>query len=78
MLSILRLVRLCRLVRLVRFLKQFKELYLLINGFIEAIKVLTWIFVLLFVILYCSAIFVTNIIGGSCEECALQDDSAKR
>ena len=70
LISVLRLVRLFRLVRLIRFMKMFRELYLLINGFVDAIKVLTWIFVLFFVILYCSAIFVTNIIGESCDEYA--------
>lgn len=74
LISVLRLVRLFRLVRLVRFMKMFRELYLLINGFIDAIKVLSWIFVLLFVILYCSGIFCTNIIGESCDEYALIDD----
>jgi nitrogen fixation protein FixH len=68
MMSVLRIVRLMRLVRLLRLLRIFKELWLLVNGFIEALRVLTWIFVLLGMIIYCSAILTTLSIGDSCEE----------
>merc|ERR1719428_822099 len=37
-------------------------------------KVLTWIFVLFFVILYCGAIFVTNMVGEACDEYELIED----
>jgi hypothetical protein len=70
MLSVLRVVRLLRLVRLIRLLRVFKELYLLVNGFIEALRVLTWIFFLLAVVLYISAILCSLTLGEpkACEK----------
>ena len=41
--QVLRVLRVFRLVRLVKLLRQFKELYLLVNGMVEAAKTLVWL-----------------------------------
>eukprot|EP00392_Amoebophrya_sp_AT5.2_P013550 g13677.t1 len=61
--SVLRVLRAFRLVRLVKLLRQFKELYLLVNGMVEACKTLVWVACLLLVILYVIGIIFTILIG---------------
>lgn len=61
--SVLRVLRAFRLVRLVKLLRQFKELYLLVNGMMEACKTLAWVACLLLVILYVIGIIFTILIG---------------
>merc|ERR1719171_1910515 len=68
MFSVLRMLRLLRLVRVIRLLRIFKELWLLVNGFIHALRVLGWLVVLLLLILYCGAVLTTAMIGEHCEE----------
>jgi voltage-gated sodium channel len=68
MFSVLRMLRLLRLVRVIRLLRIFKELWLLVNGFIHALRVLGWLVVLLLLILYCGAILTTAMIGEHCDE----------
>jgi voltage-gated sodium channel len=70
MFSVLRMLRLLRLVRVVRLLRIFKELWLLVNGFIDALRVLGWLVVLLILILYCGAVIATMVIGDQCHEVA--------
>jgi voltage-gated sodium channel len=67
-LTALRLLRLLRIVRVVRLLRIFKELWLLVNGFIQALRVLGWILILISMIIYCAAIFATLAVGEECEE----------
>jgi hypothetical protein len=62
------LLRLLRIVRVVRLLRIFKELWLLVNGFIQALRVLGWILILISMIIYCAAIFATLAVGEECEE----------
>jgi len=68
MFSVLRMLRLLRLVRVIRLLRIFKELWLLVNGFIHALRVLGWLVVLLLLILYCGAVLTTAMIGEHCDE----------
>merc|ERR1719171_762996 len=56
----LRIFKICRLLRLIRI---FKELTLLVNGFIQAAKPLTWIFVLMVLFCYSAAIYCTMVVG---------------
>lgn len=67
MLSILRIFRMLRLLRLVKFLKMFRELWLLVNGLITALGVLSWVVFLLCIVLYVAALFMTNFVGKECE-----------
>merc|ERR1719261_1997784 len=67
-LTALRLLRLLRIVRVVRLLHIFKELWLLVNGFIQALRVLGWLLILLSLIIYCAAIIATMMVGEECEE----------
>mmetsp|Transcript_128956 Transcript_128956/g.248458 ORF Transcript_128956/g.248458 Transcript_128956/m.248458 type:complete len:726 (-) Transcript_128956:26-2203(-) len=62
---ILRLLRLLRLVRLVPF---FKELWLIICGYVEALKTLGWVLLLLAIIIYSGAIYMTILVGQQCSE----------
>jgi voltage-gated sodium channel len=66
--SALRLLRLLRIVRVIRLLRIFKELWLLVNGFIQAMRVLVWLMILLALIIYCAAIIATMMVGEECEE----------
>jgi len=61
--SMLRFVRLLRLVRLVRLFKIFKELWLVANGLINAMKTLLWVCLMIFMVCYIAGIFTTLWIG---------------
>eukprot|EP00397_Hematodinium_sp_SG-2012_P020193 GEMP01020791.1.p1 GENE.GEMP01020791.1~~GEMP01020791.1.p1 ORF type:complete len:476 (+),score=112.16 GEMP01020791.1:289-1716(+) len=61
--SALRIVRLIRLVRFVRLLKAFKEIWLIVQTMGNSIRALVWVGLLMFFILYMSAIFLTSYIG---------------
>ncbi|CEM04539.1 unnamed protein product [Vitrella brassicaformis CCMP3155] len=62
-LSILRIARMLRLVRLVRLLRMFRELWLIVFGLIQSLKTLGWVALLLLLILYVMAIFITIMVG---------------
>ena len=68
--SLLRLVRLIRLIRLLRLFKMFKELVLLVMGFIDALRVLVWIFLLLGMVIYSTSILVVFQVRETCSEYA--------
>merc|ERR1719428_2129506 len=68
MLGALRLVRMLRLVRLVRLLRMFRELWLIVNGFIQSLRTLGWIICLLSLVLYAFGILVTILVGHNCYE----------
>jgi len=61
----LRLVRLLRVLRIIRLLRFFKELRLLVRSIVGAIQLLIWPFLLIILVLYISAVLVTNLIGKS-------------
>jgi voltage-gated sodium channel len=61
MLSLLRVLRLLRLVRLIRMMTRFKELILLINGFISALRTVFWAMLFLSMIVIGFAIVFVKI-----------------
>ena len=65
--STMRLIRIMTVGRLVRVLIVFKELWIVISGFVEAIKTLFWVSILLMFILYIGAVFVTIEVGQNSE-----------
>jgi len=62
-LMVLRVVRLLKLCRLLRLIRMFKELTVLVSAFAGALRSLTWIVVLLVIVVFCSAILCTTLIG---------------
>lgn len=65
LMTALRVVRLLRLARLLRVFRMFRELYVICVGLIEAVKSITWVAVILVLVVYINAIFLTQMIGGS-------------
>eukprot|EP00746_Dinoflagellata_sp_MGD_P097890 gnl/MRDRNA2_/MRDRNA2_39325_c0_seq2.p1 gnl/MRDRNA2_/MRDRNA2_39325_c0~~gnl/MRDRNA2_/MRDRNA2_39325_c0_seq2.p1 ORF type:complete len:669 (+),score=151.13 gnl/MRDRNA2_/MRDRNA2_39325_c0_seq2:204-2009(+) len=71
--AILRMLRLVRLVRMVKLLRAFQELWLLIHGLVQALRVLVWVILLLLLLIYVGAILLTNTVGWNCDEPEYQD-----
>jgi len=67
MLSVLRILRMLRMLRLVKFLKLFKELWLLVHGLVKAVSVLSWVMVLIIIVVYVAALFMTSVVGHECD-----------
>jgi voltage-gated sodium channel len=65
--STMRLIRIMTVGRLIRVMIVFKELWIVISGFVEAIKTLFWLSILLVFILYIGAVFVTIEVGQNSE-----------
>merc|ERR1719265_3144595 len=65
--SVLRMLRLIRLARLLRLVRMFKELTLLVTGFLESIRTLTWALLFLLSVVYVFAIFARQMIGEANE-----------
>lgn len=65
--STTRLVRVMTVGRLVRILMMFKDLWVVVSGFVEAVKTLFWVSILLVFVLYICAVFVTIQIGQNAE-----------
>jgi len=63
MLTTLRTVRLLRLCRVLRLFRFFKELWILAQGIIQATRALGWVMVLLLMVLFICAIFMTRTLG---------------
>lgn len=68
LLRLARMLRMLRLLRLIRLMRMFKELWLIVNGFVESLKTLSWVLLLLSIVLYVSGIFMTLTVGHSCTE----------
>merc|ERR1719247_3419869 len=64
--SLLRIVRLARVVHLAGKIRMLKELYLLVMGFIDALKVLLWVFVLLTLIIYSMSLVAHFLVYSEC------------
>jgi len=62
-LTILRVGRILRLVRIVRLLRFFKELWLIVSGILESLKLLVWTWLLILLVIYIFGIFVTRSLG---------------
>lgn len=63
MLAVLRVFRLMRLIRLVRLLKLLKELWLLVAGMLEAMRILGWSVLMLTFVVYIFALLLYEIVG---------------
>jgi voltage-gated sodium channel len=63
MLTTLRTIRLLRLCRVLRLFRFFKELWILAQGIIQATRALGWVMVLLLMVLFIVAIFMTRTLG---------------
>ncbi|CEM30911.1 unnamed protein product [Vitrella brassicaformis CCMP3155] len=68
LLSTLRIARMLRLVRLVRLLRVFKELWLIVEGFVKSLSTLGWVTLLLFLFIYICAILTTMMLGQPARE----------
>lgn len=64
----LRVFRLLRLLRLVRRIQVCKELWMILLGFMEALKTLGWVFLLLALFIYAGGIYMTLIVGQQCAD----------
>merc|ERR1712032_825695 len=53
---LLRVLRLFRLVRAAKVLIQFRDLWLLVQGLFNSVKPMVWVALILFLLIYCSAI----------------------
>eukprot|EP00746_Dinoflagellata_sp_MGD_P148746 gnl/MRDRNA2_/MRDRNA2_80911_c0_seq1.p1 gnl/MRDRNA2_/MRDRNA2_80911_c0~~gnl/MRDRNA2_/MRDRNA2_80911_c0_seq1.p1 ORF type:complete len:1229 (+),score=198.14 gnl/MRDRNA2_/MRDRNA2_80911_c0_seq1:359-3688(+) len=67
MFSILRAFRLVRLFRVIRLVRLMKELWLLVQGMMRAMRILIWAVMLLMVAIYIIAIMMTETIGKKAE-----------
>eukprot|EP00746_Dinoflagellata_sp_MGD_P149747 gnl/MRDRNA2_/MRDRNA2_81738_c0_seq1.p1 gnl/MRDRNA2_/MRDRNA2_81738_c0~~gnl/MRDRNA2_/MRDRNA2_81738_c0_seq1.p1 ORF type:complete len:534 (+),score=100.96 gnl/MRDRNA2_/MRDRNA2_81738_c0_seq1:120-1604(+) len=72
MMSLFRMLRLIRLARLLRLLRMFKELTLLVNGFVASVRTLFWALVFLSIMVYIFSIFARQTIGAG--EYVFNDD----
>eukprot|EP00746_Dinoflagellata_sp_MGD_P152989 gnl/MRDRNA2_/MRDRNA2_84003_c0_seq2.p1 gnl/MRDRNA2_/MRDRNA2_84003_c0~~gnl/MRDRNA2_/MRDRNA2_84003_c0_seq2.p1 ORF type:complete len:708 (+),score=146.23 gnl/MRDRNA2_/MRDRNA2_84003_c0_seq2:89-2212(+) len=64
---VLRIARMLRLLRLIKLMRMIQEVWLIVQGFLEALRTLLWVFVLLFLFIYCSAVYMTTIVGQVCD-----------
>eukprot|EP00746_Dinoflagellata_sp_MGD_P078230 gnl/MRDRNA2_/MRDRNA2_31300_c0_seq1.p1 gnl/MRDRNA2_/MRDRNA2_31300_c0~~gnl/MRDRNA2_/MRDRNA2_31300_c0_seq1.p1 ORF type:complete len:792 (+),score=129.08 gnl/MRDRNA2_/MRDRNA2_31300_c0_seq1:89-2464(+) len=64
MMSIFRMLRLIRLARLLRLIRMFKELTLLVQGFIASVRTLGWALLFLLILVYAFALFARNVFGN--------------
>lgn len=60
--TVLRVLRLLRLCRVLRLLRIFKELWLLTNGVLQSFRTLFWASILMLLMIYCGAVFMTQIV----------------
>lgn len=64
-LSVLRMLRLVRLARLLKLVKMFRELTLIVSGFVDAAKTLIWAILFLLSVLYVFALVARQMIGNA-------------
>lgn len=64
---VIRIARMLRLLRLIKLMRMIQEVWLIIQGFLEALRTLVWVFVLLFIVIFCSAVYMTAIVGQTCD-----------
>eukprot|EP00397_Hematodinium_sp_SG-2012_P018831 GEMP01019312.1.p1 GENE.GEMP01019312.1~~GEMP01019312.1.p1 ORF type:complete len:580 (+),score=89.34 GEMP01019312.1:194-1933(+) len=61
--TVMRIARIFRLVRLIKLVRAFRELHLLIVGMVQAFRAILWVFLIMAMILWCLAIFITLVVG---------------
>merc|ERR1719313_1149376 len=76
MLTTLRTIRLLRLCRVLRLFRFFKELWILAQGIIQATRALGWVMVLLLMVLFICAIFMTRTLGQAPQTLAAIENGA--
>uniref|UniRef100_A0A0G4GKB9 EF-hand domain-containing protein n=1 Tax=Chromera velia CCMP2878 TaxID=1169474 RepID=A0A0G4GKB9_9ALVE len=59
-LEALRIFRVLRILRVLRLLRSFRELRLLVRGIIQSFRALLWVFILIAVFIFVSAVYVTE------------------
>jgi len=74
--ALLRILRLLRVLRAVRLFGQLRQLRLLISGLVGSVSSVIWIAVLFFILIFTSAIFVTNMVGTEAD--SFEDPAAIR
>jgi len=62
-LMLLRMLRVLRVLRVVRIFRAFRQLRMLARGLLESMRIVFWIFVLMLLVIFLSAIVCTTIIG---------------
>eukprot|EP00746_Dinoflagellata_sp_MGD_P001251 gnl/MRDRNA2_/MRDRNA2_102345_c0_seq1.p1 gnl/MRDRNA2_/MRDRNA2_102345_c0~~gnl/MRDRNA2_/MRDRNA2_102345_c0_seq1.p1 ORF type:complete len:502 (+),score=97.84 gnl/MRDRNA2_/MRDRNA2_102345_c0_seq1:88-1593(+) len=62
-LSVLRVLRVLRVARMARLLKVFKELWIILKGILESLRVMFWVTVLLLLTLYVCSILCVDLLG---------------
>jgi len=58
LLRLARVLRMLRLLRLLRIMTLFNELWLMVNGFVESLRTLWWVLLLMLIVTYCFAILL--------------------
>lgn len=61
--STVRILRIARVARIFRLLRFFKELWLLVVGVFDAIRTLVWTWLLMALVIFIAAIFITRLVG---------------
>jgi len=61
--SLLRTMRLLKLVKVLRLVKMFSSLYVICSGVTDALRPLLWVCLLICIVLYVAAVFVTVTVG---------------
>lgn len=67
LLRVMRFARMVRLLRLLRMMRMFRELWLIVNGFLEALRTLIWVLLLMGIILYVGGIVMVHVVGRACD-----------
>jgi hypothetical protein len=61
--QVLRVLRLFRLMRLLKLLTVCRELRMIMDAFVQAFRSVAWVFIMLVIICYMCAIFLTQLVG---------------
>jgi len=72
-LVLLRILRILRVLRVIRLFRSFRQLQMLARGLLESMRIVFWIFVLMLLVIFLSAIVCTTVIGQD-NNCALNDE----
>uniref|UniRef100_A0A0G4G4F5 EF-hand domain-containing protein n=1 Tax=Chromera velia CCMP2878 TaxID=1169474 RepID=A0A0G4G4F5_9ALVE len=75
--TVLRVARILRLARIAKLVRNSRDLTVLIQGTLQAMSALAWVSLMLILLNYVCAIFVTRVIGHSEEQYEDEDDAAR-
>eukprot|EP00747_Dinoflagellata_sp_TGD_P042324 gnl/TRDRNA2_/TRDRNA2_142016_c1_seq2.p1 gnl/TRDRNA2_/TRDRNA2_142016_c1~~gnl/TRDRNA2_/TRDRNA2_142016_c1_seq2.p1 ORF type:complete len:319 (-),score=46.74 gnl/TRDRNA2_/TRDRNA2_142016_c1_seq2:4-960(-) len=65
--SYLKVMRTVRLLRLIRLMRMFKEMWTIVNGFVKALRACCWVLLLLVMVIYICAVYLTMSVGHACD-----------